>query len=610
MTFVVENPKKTPPIAGELNHRILIVDDDPTIVQVLEQALQFKGYSTSSTTESEDALRIFAEEGEFDVVLTDLMLPGLSGIELLQRFKEKDPTCEVLVLTGFGSNEKAVEALKKGAYDYLKKPTNIDELFIAVAKAIEKKKLTLENIAYQMDLERLVAQRSSELMKTQKFLHSVLESSTEYFIIATDAEGTITLFNSGAERLFGYQRTEVEGKKTILFLSPPQEGEDSRNLQDFLENGMIDQAHTVLTRQGDEITISLTVTPIQSEAGGTIGYIWIGKDITEQLALQAKLKQYTHDLEGLVEERTGEIQERNRELEETLEQLKSAQMQLLQSEKLASIGQLSAGVAHEINNPIGFINSNLSTLKKYIDNVKEYCQGTNRVLERGTPDTIEELRKIRQFKKIDFILEDVSSVIEESLEGTERVKTIVQDLKDFSYQDRGDMVEYDLNKGIQSTLNIVWNELKYKAEVIQDLQEIPLVHCYPQQINQVFMNLLVNASHAIKEEGKITVRSRLDNDFVVIEISDTGCGIPPENLSKIFEPFFTTKEVGKGTGLGLSLSYRIVEKHGGTIDVRTEVGVGSTFTVRLPVSIAERRADSESSNSVSDKVLEEAEETV
>jgi PAS domain S-box-containing protein len=574
---------KTPLVAGDLKQRILIVDDDPNIVQVIEQALTFKGYSTRSTTAGEEAVRIFHDEGEFDVVLTDLILPGISGIELLEIFKKQDPTCEVLVLTGFGSNDKAVEALKKGAYDYLKKPTNIDELFIAVSNAIEKKRLSVENISYQMDLERLVEERSWELVKTQKFVNSVLEGSTEYFIIASDAEGQITLFNSGAERLLGYQRSEVQGLNAIQFFADPAAREESADLESFFKDGMIDQTHIVTTRNGREITISLTVTPIWDESGNIVGYTWIGKDVSDALALQDKLKEYAQNLEKLVEARTAEIQERNRCLEETINQLNSTQMQLLQSEKMASIGQLAAGVAHEINNPIGFINSNLSTLKKYIVNLKDYCRGTDRLFDNGGPEALEELRRIKKFKKIDFILEDVASVIEESIEGTERVKSIVQDLKDFSHQDKGKLVEYDLNNSLKSTLNIVWNELKYKAEVIQDLGHLPLVRCYPQQLNQVWMNLLVNAAHAITDKGQITVRSYQTNDDVFLEISDTGSGIPPENLKKIFEPFFTTKEVGKGTGLGLSLSYRIIERHGGSIEVQSQIGKGTVFRVRLPI---------------------------
>lgn len=581
--FTEKSNNLSPLTAGELNYHILVIDDDPSIVDVLAQALTFKGYATHTSTRSEEALRIFREEGGFDVAITDLMMPGLSGMQLLEEFKKSDPDCEVIVLTGFGSNETAVEALKKGAYDYLKKPTNIDELYIAVSKAIEKKRLTLQNLNYQIQLEKRVEERSSELFKTQKFLHSVLESSTEYFIIATDARGLITLFNSGAERLFGFNRFEVEGKKTILFLSGLGSGEKVEELKEFLGEGMIDQTQTIVNRKNEEISISLTVTPIQNEDENTTGYIWIGKDIRERLEMQAKLKEYAQNLEKRVEERTKELQERNLTLEETLRQLKETQIQLLQAEKMASLGQLAAGVAHEINNPIGFINSNLVTLNKYMLNIADYCRKVDSIVVGDAPNAAKELASLKKAKKVDYILNDLDQVIRESLEGTDRVKTIVHDLRDFSYQDREDFVPYDLNKGIKSTMNIVWNELKKKGEVIDELGEIPPVKCYPQQINQVLMNLLVNAAQAIPQRGKISVRSFMVGEEVHIEVSDTGVGIKSENLSRIFEPFYTTKDVGQGTGLGLSISYRIIEKHGGTIEVESEEGVGTTFRIRLPI---------------------------
>jgi len=584
--------KKTPPtsplIAGELTHSILIVDDDPNIVQVLEDALTFKGYATRGLSDSLEAPKVFREEGIFDLVITDLMMPGMNGIELLGEIKKIDPHCEIIVLTGFGSSERAVDALRKGAYDYLKKPTNIDELFFSVSKAIEKRRLTLQNISYQMDLEQLVEERTSEWVRTQKFLNSVLESSTEYFIIASDSKGLITLFNRGAERLFKYNRDEIEGKKNILYLSDLGMTERPEDLRDYLKDGIIDHEQKIINRDNQEISISLTVTPIQDETQQTIGYIWIGKDITEQLVLQSKLKEYASELEQRVAERTSELQQKTNEeqerrlhLESALTQLKDAQVQLLQAEKMASLGQLAAGVAHEINNPMGFINSNLSTLKKYIVNVKEYFLGIDRAISTGG-NLQEEMGRLKRSKKIDFILDDISSVIDESLEGTDRVKTIVKDLKDFSHQDLGTLSDYDVNKGLKSTLNIVWNELKYRAEVVEEFSEVPLVRCYPQQLNQVFMNILVNAAQAIPERGKITVRSYAEDDNVIVEISDTGTGIKLEDQSKIFEPFFTTKDVGKGTGLGLSISYRIIEKHGGKIEVVSEMGVGTTFKIRLP----------------------------
>ncbi len=173
-------------------------------------------------------------------------------------------------------------------------------------------------------------------------------------------------------------------------------------------------------------------------------------------------------------------------------------------------------------------------------------------------------------------------LIQESQEGVERIKNIVIDLKDFAHPSENKMQSADINKGLESTLNVVWNELKYKASVIRDFGPLPLVTCYPQQINQVFMNILINAAQSIDDHGEIRISTQAQDGFVMIRISDTGIGIPPENLSKIFDPFFTTKEVGKGTGLGMNVAYNIIQKHKGRIDVESTVGKGTTFTVRIP----------------------------
>ena len=258
---------------------------------------------------------------------------------------------------------------------------------------------------------------------------------------------------------------------------------------------------------------------------------------------------------------------------------------MLQREKMASIGQLAAGVAHEINNPIGFITSNLATMGKYAERLSAFI---NRQSELCAPLMTEglrdELERTRRELKIDQILADLSPLISESLDGAGRVRTIVLDLKSFSRPDEGECKTASIVECLDSAVNIVWNELKYKATLRKDYGEIPLVRCYPQQLNQVFMNLLVNASHAIETKGTITIRtSRRDDGQVCIEIADTGKGIPPEHLSRIFEPFFTTKPVGKGTGLGLSLSYGIVDRHQGHIEVDSQVGVGTRFRVLLPI---------------------------
>jgi len=204
---------------------------------------------------------------------------------------------------------------------------------------------------------------------------------------------------------------------------------------------------------------------------------------------------------------------------------------------------------------------------------------------QGLPAQEELKAKLAQLKKqadYDFLKDDVADLIRESLDGLKRVKDIVQSLKDFAHVGESEWQFADLHAGLDSTLSIANNEFKYKATVKKDYGKLPQVKCLASQLNQVFMNLLVNAAHAIKENGVITIRSGAENDWVWIEIGDNGCGIAPDNLNRIFEPFFTTKPVGKGTGLGLSLSYNIVTKHGGRIEVASEPGLGSRFTVHLP----------------------------
>jgi two-component system NtrC family sensor kinase len=282
---------------------------------------------------------------------------------------------------------------------------------------------------------------------------------------------------------------------------------------------------------------------------------------------------------------TTELRAAGQELEKAFSELKDAQLQIFQQEKMASIGQLAAGVAHEINNPMGFISSNLSTLNKYVDRLAEFIAAGDEllVLSAGS-EGAEKITAARKRLKIDYVMEDSRQLIAESLDGAARVRRIVQDLKSFSRVDLAECALINLNEALDTTINIAWNEIKYVATLNREFGDIPPIKCFPQQINQVFLNLLVNAAHAIGEnQGTITVRTWSEGDNVLVSVTDSGCGIPAEIRQKIFEPFFTTKEVGKGTGLGLSISYDIIRKHGGEITVESEIGVGTTFIVKLPV---------------------------
>ena len=304
-----------------------------------------------------------------------------------------------------------------------------------------------------------------------------------------------------------------------------------------------------------------------------------------------KLKKHYQDLEAQVAKSTIELsaaqalakKEAERiaqsakyteEREQAYSELKNAQMQLFQQEKMASIGQLAAGVAHEINNPMGFITSNLGTLEKYMSKINEYL---------GIVESGKDSAAARSRLKIDYVLKDSGQLITESLDGATRVKNIVNDLKNLSRTDKAEPVWVDLNSCLQSSLNIACNEIKYVANIEKQFGVIPEILCHPQQLSQVFINLLANAGQAIEGHGSITIRTWCEDDYVFVSVADTGKGIPEEIRKNIFDPFFTTKDVGKGTGLGLSISYDIIQKHGGEITVKSEVGMGTTFVVCLPV---------------------------
>ncbi|WP_411566326.1 ATP-binding protein [Pseudomonas orientalis] len=295
------------------------------------------------------------------------------------------------------------------------------------------------------------------------------------------------------------------------------------------------------------------------------------------MARRASLQ--TAQLERLVEQRTQALQ-----LE--INERKHLESQLVQSEKLASLGQLAAGVAHEINNPVGFISSNLSTLESYFNQLQQmleaYQHSETLIAQQDARNRLEALRTGLE---LDFLREDIPVLIRESKDGIGRVVQIVKDLKNFSRVDNDQTWQFaNLQHGIDSTLNIVASELKYKADVIKHYTPLPDIECLASQLNQVVMNLVINAAQAMgPERGTITISNGVDGDTIWLEVADNGCGIAADTVQKIFDPFFTTKPVGEGTGLGLSMSYGIVKKHRGDISVISEPGKGTTFRVVLPI---------------------------
>lgn len=301
------------------------------------------------------------------------------------------------------------------------------------------------------------------------------------------------------------------------------------------------------------------------------------KENLERRNAEENLRQLNNELERRVTART-------QELEHAYDDLRSKQITILHQDKMAGLGQLAAGVAHDINNPIGFVANNLSELSSYTKDLCRFIEEQGQALESSDPDTdiIEALSERRRDLKVDEIIEDLDDILKESLEGTERVSKIVQNLRSFSRLDEDDFEMADLEDCLDSTINITANELRYKAEVVRNYAQIPPLKCFPGQLNQVFMNLLINAAQSMQDYGTVTVSTWEEGGSACISVADTGSGITEEIRERIFEPFFTTKPVGSGTGLGLSIAYDIIKKHEGTMHVESAEGQGTSFVIKLP----------------------------
>lgn len=294
--------------------------------------------------------------------------------------------------------------------------------------------------------------------------------------------------------------------------------------------------------------------------------------------MSAQLLDLYESLEKKVEERTKELEQANQKLKET-------QTMMVHSEKMRSLGELVAGIAHEINNPINFIYGNIMILDNYQKDLLALIDKYALQESSMNPDAVKEINDFKQTIDLDFLKDDIADLIRSCLEGVERTKNIILDLKNFSRMDEMVFSECNIPKEIDTTLNILNNKIKNRIVVHKDYEEnLPKIEAYGGQINQVFMNILDNAQGAIKGTGDIFISAKKEGENIKIEFRDTGCGIKKENLNKIFEPFFTTKPVGQGTGLGMSIAYRVIEAHNGKISVESEQGVGTKVTILLPVN--------------------------
>lgn len=400
--------------------------------------------------------------------------------------------------------------------------------------------------------------------------HEYLIANTPAIIYSSVPSGDFKMnfVSANASRVLGYNPDEMVADPNFWFdhIHPDDIPTIFSSLALVFVEGQRTYEYRFRASDGRYLWMHDSLRLIRDASGNPVEVIGSLTDITDRRNMEEALKKQGEEQKLLIEK------------------LQQAQAQLLQSEKMASIGQLAAGVAHEINNPVGFVNSNMNSLRGYVETLFEVITAYDKLLATSAADAriAAASAQLKLDADLEFLQEDVTQLVNESLDGLRRVKDIVQALKDFSHVGETDWQMADLHHGLDSTLNIANNEFKYKATIDKQYGTLPLVKCLASQLNQVFMNLIVNASHAIKESGVITIRTGTRNDEVWICISDNGVGIAPENLQRIFEPFFTTKPIGQGTGLGLSLSYNIIQKHGGRIDVESELGKGTSFTICLP----------------------------
>ena len=566
MVTTPDNP--APP--GKALATILVVDDSRINLKGVSRMLE--GHFRVLTAESGPiALQIAAAEPRPDLILLDVMMPEMDGYEVIQRLQTNEATRDIPVIfvTARVNDEDEQHGLSLGAADYITKPLRPAILLARIRNHLKLKQAQDALRDYNTALESSVVERTATLS-------AVLDSADQLIVMIT-LDGAIMAINRIGAEQFGLTPTRLAGCN-LFDLLPSEFGIP---LADLIAEVMDTGRSAEIDAARDKRIFHVTVYPVPGEPPRVVVY---ASDVTDKVAADAMLRTEREQLAASLAHQ----RELNRKLEE-------AQNQLLQSEKMASLGQLAAGVAHELNNPIGFVRSNVTTLKGYLDSLFGIIQAYDtKAAESMPPEALAALAAIKQREDFDFLHEDIFQLLAESQDGLTRVQDIVQNLKDFSRVGESGFGWADLHACLDSTLNIIWNELKYKCTVVKHYdQTLPQVYCIASQLNQVFMNLLVNAGHAIAEKGEITITTRQTPDGTVqVAISDTGCGIAAEHLPHLFEPFFTTKPIGKGTGLGLSITYGIIGKHKGSIDVSSEVGKGTTFTVNLPVDRSDEAEDS------------------
>jgi len=482
-------------------------------------------------------------EGNVDLVVADQALVAHCE-RILEELRTDGPP--VVVVNREESDEAALDMFRRGAADCVTlRPNAVEALPVVALEQIRR---------FRAARERGAAER--RIRDLERYTENIIQNMNSALLVV-DMEGRITFCNPPAGRILGEDASALRGRAVLDWFGDGP-GRESLLSTTLTEGVSFKGAERIITRtDGTPVPIGISCSPFFDSAGVKIGAVAIFQDLTE---------------------------------------VKQLQSQVMQTEKMASIGQLAAGVAHEINNPMGFIHANLFQMAEYLTDLRhawDHVDDLQEEIKNGDLEGIRHAaRKLADLSTelgVAYLLSDLGKAIRESQEGSERIRHIVHDLRDFSHHDTGERVLADVNQCLDSTATIVWPMMKQIVVLKKELEHLQAIFCYPMQVKQVFMNLLVNAYQSIEarvgesgETGTIWLRTRQRPDGVVVEVSDTGIGIEEAHIDRIFDPFFTTKKVGSGTGLGLSTSFNIVKRHGGTLTVESKVGEGTTFGVFLP----------------------------
>ena len=430
------------------------------------------------------------------------------------------------------------------------------------------------------DYQTIAAERrqaEQARLQTEVFYHSLVETIPQ-MILCKDLDGRFTFANDKFCTELGTTLENFKGKTDFDFFPKELAEKYRRDDKQVLDSGQVlDVVEEHVTPKGEKLYVQVMKTPLYGADGKAIGIQGIFWDVTERMRAEEKLK-----------EQNVILHERERSEREAHQALKAAQSRMVETEKLASLGQLVAGVAHEINNPLAFVSNNVAVLERDLRDIITLI-GLYRQLERnGDPSHAElsgQIDAVSQQLDLDYTLDNMPRLIERTREGLRRIERIVKDLRLFARVDEGEWNEVDLNPGIESSVNMVQGYARKKSvRLVTELEPVPPLRCRGARIHQVVVNLLMNGIDACGADDTVTIRTHAEpaGEGVRIEVADTGCGMEPAIRDRIFDPFFTTKAIGEGTGLGLSISYGIVQEHNGNIDVQSAPGEGSCFTIRLP----------------------------